>query len=172
MSLASHQGYGGDRNYIQFGQTGEQSVYTEHCGKEVMYHVATLVPFSETDPQQLHRKRHINNDIVFIVFQEANTPFLLHTFIMVQPKPSMANPKAVTASLRPGPASSRPPRSVQGVDPHQAHQHRDPDRLLQGREVREAQAEDAGLAAQQSGRGANKEDKRQTGGECRQNGQG
>lgn len=102
VSLASHQGYGGDRNYIQFGQTGEQSVYTDHCGKEVMYHVATLIPFSETDPQQLHRKRHINNDIVFIVFQEANTPFLLHTFIVVQPKPSMANPKAVTASLRPG----------------------------------------------------------------------
>ena len=28
--------------FTQFGQMGEQSVYTEHCGKEV----ATLLPFS------------------------------------------------------------------------------------------------------------------------------
>ena len=40
-----------------------------------MYHVATLLPFSDTDAQQLQRKRHIGNDIVSIVFQEANTPF-------------------------------------------------------------------------------------------------
>ena len=44
-------------------------------GKEIMYHVATLLPFSDTDAQQLQRKRHIGNDIVSIVFQEANTPF-------------------------------------------------------------------------------------------------
>ena len=94
VSLASHQGYRGGLD-TQFGQTGEQSVFTEHCGKEVMYHVSTLLPFSETDPQQLQRKRHIGNDIVSIVFQEANTPFspdmvashFLHAFIVVQPEP-------------------------------------------------------------------------------------
>lgn len=42
---------------------------------------------------QLQRKRHIGNDIVAIVFQEENTPFVpdmiashfLHCFIVVQP---------------------------------------------------------------------------------------
>ena len=67
VSLASHQGYRGGLD-TQFGQTGEQSVYTEHCDKEVMY----------------KRKRNIDNDVVFIVIQEANTPFLLHAFIVVQ----------------------------------------------------------------------------------------
>merc|ERR1719259_995537 len=59
-----------------------------------MYHVATLLPFSETDSQQLQRKRHIGNDIVSIVFQEGNTPFspdmvtshFLHSYIVVQPE--------------------------------------------------------------------------------------
>ena len=103
VSLASHQGYRGGLD-TQFGQTGEQSVYTEHCGKEVMYHVATLLPFSETDPQQLQRKRHIGNDIVSIVFQEANTPFspdmvashFLHAFIVIQPEPSLSHSEGDT----------------------------------------------------------------------------
>ena len=42
---------------------------------------------------QLQRKRHIGNDIVAIVFQESNTPFIpdmiasnfLHAYIIVQP---------------------------------------------------------------------------------------
>lgn len=42
---------------------------------------------------QLQRKRHIGNDIVVIVFQEENTPFVpnmiashfLHSFIVIQP---------------------------------------------------------------------------------------
>jgi RAP1 GTPase activating protein 1 len=77
----------------QFGQTGEYTFYTDHQGKEVMFHIATLLPFSETDTQQLQRKRHIGNDIVSIVFQEGSTPFtpdmvtshFLHTYIVVQP---------------------------------------------------------------------------------------
>lgn len=42
---------------------------------------------------QLQRKRHIGNDIVAIVFQESNTPFIpdmiashfLHAYIVIQP---------------------------------------------------------------------------------------
>ncbi len=34
-------------------QTGEWSVYTEFEGHEVMFHVSTLLPFSEGDPQQV-----------------------------------------------------------------------------------------------------------------------
>ena len=94
VTLAQHSGYRGGLD-TQFGQTGQHSVYTEHQGKEIMYHVATLLPFSETDSQQLQRKRHIGNDIVSIIFQEGNTPFspdmvtshFLHAYIVVQPEP-------------------------------------------------------------------------------------
>ena len=90
--LSEHSGYRGGLD-TQFGQTGEYSVYAEHQGKEVMFHVATLLPYSETDAQQLQRKRHIGNDIVSLVFQEGGTPFtpdmvtshFLHAYIVVQP---------------------------------------------------------------------------------------
>ncbi|KAK7477903.1 hypothetical protein BaRGS_00030812, partial [Batillaria attramentaria] len=74
-------------------QTGVESVYTVFRGKEVMFHVSTLLPHTSGDPQQLQKKRHIGNDIVTIVFQEENTPFMpniiashfLHCFIVIQP---------------------------------------------------------------------------------------
>ncbi len=49
------QGFGGflggldsDRNL-----TGRESVFTEFSGLEVMFHVAPLMPFSASDPQQV-----------------------------------------------------------------------------------------------------------------------
>ena len=41
-------GLDGDRNF-----TGEESVFTEYKNMEVMFHVATLMPFSANDPQQV-----------------------------------------------------------------------------------------------------------------------
>ncbi|XP_053146863.1 rap1 GTPase-activating protein 1-like isoform X2 [Hemicordylus capensis] len=57
-----------------------------------MFHVSTKLPFTEGDAQQLQRKRHIGNDIVAIVFQDENTPFVpdmiasnfLHAYVVVQ----------------------------------------------------------------------------------------
>lgn len=77
---------------IQNGHTGDTAVYEVFKKREIMFHVSTLLPYTENDPQQLQRKRHIGNDIVSIVFQEENTPFtpdmiashFLHTFIVVQ----------------------------------------------------------------------------------------
>jgi RAP1 GTPase activating protein 1 len=68
-------------------------VYQVFHKREIMFHVSTLLPFSDSDQQQLQRKRHIGNDIVAVVFQEANTPFspdiiashFLHAYIVVQP---------------------------------------------------------------------------------------
>ena len=90
--LSEHNGYRGGLD-TQFGQTGEYTFYTTHQDKEVMFHVATLLPYSETDTQQLQRKRHIGNDIVSLVFQEGSTPFspdmvtshFLHAYIVVTP---------------------------------------------------------------------------------------
>ncbi|XP_037916826.1 uncharacterized protein LOC119655154 isoform X4 [Hermetia illucens] len=73
--------------------TGLYSVYTNWRNIEIMFHVSTLLPYEKHDPQKLQRKRHIGNDIVCVVFLEAdNTPFspacikshFLHTFILVR----------------------------------------------------------------------------------------
>ncbi|XP_077425454.1 rap1 GTPase-activating protein 1 isoform X10 [Vanacampus margaritifer] len=77
---------------VTHGQTGSESVYCNYGNKEVMFHVSTKLPYTEGDTQQLQRKRHIGNDIVAIVFQEENTPFVpdmiasnfLHAYFVIQ----------------------------------------------------------------------------------------
>ena len=63
-----------------------------------MFHVSSLLPYEKTDPQKLQRKRHVGNDIVCVVFLEAdNTRFspscikshFLHTFIVVRCSPKI-----------------------------------------------------------------------------------
>ena len=63
-----------------------------------MFHVSTLLPYEKNDPQKLQRKRHVGNDIVCVVFLEAdNTRFspscikshFLHTFIVVRCSPKI-----------------------------------------------------------------------------------
>lgn len=91
IQLKDHRGYRGGLD-IQNGHTGDQAVYEVFKEREIMFHVSTLLPYTESDPQQLQRKRHIGNDIVAIVFQEENTPFspdmiashFLHAFIVVE----------------------------------------------------------------------------------------
>uniref|UniRef100_UPI00398E934F rap1 GTPase-activating protein 2a isoform X2 n=1 Tax=Pristiophorus japonicus TaxID=55135 RepID=UPI00398E934F len=77
---------------VAHGQTGTESVFTTFKDREIMFHVSTKLPFTEGDTQQLQRKRHIGNDIVALVFQDENTPFVpdmiasnfLHAYIVVQ----------------------------------------------------------------------------------------
>lgn len=88
------QGFTGFRGGLDVchGQTGTEAVFTSFHGREIMFHVATKLPFTEGDPQQLQRKRHIGNDIVALVYQEGQTPFLsdlikshfLHCFLVVR----------------------------------------------------------------------------------------
>ncbi|WAR14909.1 RPGP1-like protein [Mya arenaria] len=75
VSLRNFEGYRGGLDTVH-GQTGLESLYTKFHGREIMFHVSTMLPFTEGDTQQLQRKRHIGNDIVAIVFQEENTPFV------------------------------------------------------------------------------------------------
>ena len=37
-----------------------------------MFHVSTLLPHTESEPQQLQRKRHIGNDIVNVIFLDGS----------------------------------------------------------------------------------------------------
>ncbi|KAH6930270.1 hypothetical protein HPB50_012282 [Hyalomma asiaticum] len=77
--------------------TGTESVYTAWKNIEIMFHVSTMLPHEEHDPQKLQKKRHIGNDIVCVVFVEAdNTLFspacikshFLHVFIVVRASPN------------------------------------------------------------------------------------
>uniref|UniRef100_A0A8C5CLJ2 Si:ch1073-90m23.1 n=1 Tax=Gadus morhua TaxID=8049 RepID=A0A8C5CLJ2_GADMO len=91
------QGFTGFRGGldVSHGQTGDDAVVTSFQGRHIMFHVATKLPFTEGDPQQLQRKRHIGNDIVALVYQEGKTPFIsdiisshfLHCFLVVNDVP-------------------------------------------------------------------------------------
>ncbi|XP_026205815.1 rap1 GTPase-activating protein 1 isoform X6 [Anabas testudineus] len=91
IELHDFKGFRGGLD-VTHGQTGTESVYTSFYNKEIMFHVSTKLPYTEGDSQQLQRKRHIGNDIVAIVFQEENTPFVpdmiqsnfLHAYVVVQ----------------------------------------------------------------------------------------
>ncbi|XP_062816520.1 rap1 GTPase-activating protein 2 isoform X3 [Anolis carolinensis] len=99
VTLQDFRGFRGGLD-VNHGQTGTESVYTVFRDREIMFHVSTKLPFTEGDAQQLQRKRHIGNDIVAIIFQEENTPFVpdmiasnfLHAYIVVQVEnPEMDN---------------------------------------------------------------------------------
>ncbi|XP_028438011.1 rap1 GTPase-activating protein 1 isoform X10 [Perca flavescens] len=91
IELHNFKGFRGGLD-VTHGQTGVESVYCNYRNKEVMFHVSTKLPYTDGDTQQLQRKRHIGNDIVAILFQEENTPFVpdmiasnfLHAYIVVQ----------------------------------------------------------------------------------------
>ncbi|XP_077054075.1 rap1 GTPase-activating protein 1 isoform X4 [Siphateles boraxobius] len=91
IELHDFKGFRGGLD-VTHGQTGTESVYHNFHNKEIMFHVSTKLPYTEGDSQQLQRKRHIGNDIVAIVFQEENTPFVpdmiasnfLHAYVVVQ----------------------------------------------------------------------------------------
>uniref|UniRef100_A0A8D0GG44 RAP1 GTPase activating protein n=1 Tax=Sphenodon punctatus TaxID=8508 RepID=A0A8D0GG44_SPHPU len=91
IKLQDFKGFRGGLD-VTHGQTGTESVYYNFRSKEIMFHVSTKLPYTEGDAQQLQRKRHIGNDIVAIVFQDENTPFVpdmiasnfLHAYVVVQ----------------------------------------------------------------------------------------
>ncbi|KAI4826721.1 hypothetical protein KUCAC02_030155, partial [Chaenocephalus aceratus] len=66
--------------YQTFGQTTEEELFgnmeESPSFVEFLEFLGHKLPYTEGDSQQLQRKRHIGNDIVAIVFQEENTPFV------------------------------------------------------------------------------------------------
>lgn len=104
IKLKEHKGYRGGLD-IQNGHTGDAAVYEVFQDREIIFHVSTMLPYTNGDAQQLQRKRHIGNDIVAIVFQEQNTPFtpemvashFLHAFIVIQPHGEKSYKLSVTA---------------------------------------------------------------------------
>ncbi|NXD98816.1 RPGP1 protein, partial [Chaetorhynchus papuensis] len=109
---------------VTHGQTGSESVYCHFRDKEIMFHVSTKLPYTEGDAQQLQRKRHIGNDIVAIVFQDENTPFVpdmiasnfLHAFVVVQLE--QGGTQGTLYKVPPVPQCPRPQGGPRGHPPH------------------------------------------------------
>lgn len=114
--------------------TGTHSVYATYQGCEIMFHVSTMLPFTPNNRQQLLRKRHIGNDIVTIVFQEAGAlPFtprnirsqFQHVFVIVRAvqMPSSGGDSSLTTHYRVAVSRSKevpvfgPPVRINGVYP-------------------------------------------------------
>jgi len=77
---------------------GTHSLYTAWNSFQIMFHVATLLPYNLNDEQQLERKNMIGNDIIVIVFSESCERYVPSTIashmnhIVVVVKPEI-NPK-------------------------------------------------------------------------------
>lgn len=96
VELKSHTKFAGGLQTKEGAATGRHSIYTEFQGLEIMFHVATYIPFTPEDRQQVERKRHIGNDIVVIVFRDGTdgidgfsaaniSSHFNHTFVVVEP---------------------------------------------------------------------------------------
>lgn len=96
IPLSGWKGYRAGLDVSGSNSTGKESVYTKWQGYEIMFHVATFLPFTPNERQQLERKRHIGNDIALLVFvdEDNDKPFQLqtitshqnHVIAVVQPK--------------------------------------------------------------------------------------
>lgn len=94
IPLTGHKGFRAGLD-TQTEATGRHSVYTVFRGIEIMFHVSTMLPHSQQDPQQIDKKRHLGNDVVLFLFKEAddNTPYIsstissemIHIVFVVQP---------------------------------------------------------------------------------------
>lgn len=49
-------------------RSGKTSIYYTDFNNEIMFHVGPLLPTSETDSQQVLKKRHIGNDHIYIIY--------------------------------------------------------------------------------------------------------
>jgi hypothetical protein len=57
-------------------RTGTHSIFAEYDTKEIMFHVATLMPNNEnSEDLKLEKKRHVGNDVATIVFLEPGATF-------------------------------------------------------------------------------------------------
>ncbi|PRP76271.1 hypothetical protein PROFUN_07793 [Planoprotostelium fungivorum] len=111
VELQGHAGFAGGLD-VKKNTTGTASVYTVFHDLEVMFHVSTLLPHFPADPQQVEKKRHIGNDIVVIIFNEADEPFdpsimrseYNNVYVFIQPvkEPGIATRYGVTVASKGG----------------------------------------------------------------------
>ena len=69
VNMATHRGYIGGLDTTKF-LTGTTAPYHSTARLELMFHDITCMPTNHDDPQQIHKKRHVGNDVVNVVFSE------------------------------------------------------------------------------------------------------
>ena len=77
INVESHRGYLGglDRS----ATTGICAPYYANYQTEVIYHVPSLMANSVSDDQQIHKKRHVGNDYVHIIWNEHFRDYRMET---------------------------------------------------------------------------------------------
>lgn len=95
VKLLGFEGYSGGLDTTSTAN-GEFSYYTLFKGREIMFHVAPLIPITEQDTQGVNRKKYLGNDVCMIIFRQPGgkqAPFdpdaisshFNHVFIIVEP---------------------------------------------------------------------------------------
>jgi len=104
ITLAGFNRFNGGLDVRGDNTTGTESVFTFFKGHDIMFHVAPLLPYSPGNTQQLHKKRHLGNDIVMIVFQD----YGCEPYIPNCVKSQFIQIIIVVRALSPVPAGSKP----------------------------------------------------------------
>lgn len=74
INMYEHAGYNGGMKDPK--TTGEFSQYYGTSCYEIMWHVPTMMPSSEIDPQQVNKKRHVANDYVNVIWTDHHRDYL------------------------------------------------------------------------------------------------
>eukprot|EP01090_Pellita_catalonica_P003153 TRINITY_DN1278_c0_g2_i1.p1 TRINITY_DN1278_c0_g2~~TRINITY_DN1278_c0_g2_i1.p1 ORF type:complete len:642 (+),score=82.32 TRINITY_DN1278_c0_g2_i1:123-1928(+) len=76
VQLKGFGGYNGGLD-VEADATGTHSIIATYPTNkddspdcQIMFHVSTMIPYTNGDPQQIARKRHIGNDVSMIIFQD------------------------------------------------------------------------------------------------------
>lgn len=73
IDIATHKGYLGGLDPKL--TTGETAPYYANSIMEVVFHEISSMPTHPSDNQQIHKKRHVGNDIVHIVYSEHSSDY-------------------------------------------------------------------------------------------------
>jgi hypothetical protein len=123
VSLAFHTGYSGG-----LGRSDESSIFQQLCMQlrsghvvmddepsasattlSIMWHIATMMRIVEDTKEYLHRKRHVGNDVVVVIFRDWGTTTKFepsfrsnfnHVFIVIQPAILDSNGRATSYYLQ------------------------------------------------------------------------
>eukprot|EP01127_Copromyxa_protea_P023901 TRINITY_DN9182_c0_g1_i1.p1 TRINITY_DN9182_c0_g1~~TRINITY_DN9182_c0_g1_i1.p1 ORF type:complete len:639 (-),score=147.23 TRINITY_DN9182_c0_g1_i1:63-1781(-) len=117
INLQGFDGYDGGLDTSKGNRTGKQSVFTAYKGFEIMYHVATMLPFTEDDEQQLDKKRHLGNDVTMIVFLDRESP---NSTLQYSPATIKTHFNHVLCVVSPAPAAG--PASLTLKSPRMRHE--------------------------------------------------
>ncbi|MBN3301987.1 RPGP1 protein, partial [Amia calva] len=89
VNLAGFTGFRGGLD-VTHGQTGSESVFTTFRGKQLMFHVATKLPFTEGDCQQREREREVETEGVFLVREGKGRKREERETVGTSPSPSLS----------------------------------------------------------------------------------